>query len=446
MSGTLTYSQRYEQWFNYDSEITAEILFQIEYEVLTKLLNGLLQYQQLIFTHTCVQMFTDKDLRAIYEIIEKYVQQNGINKLNAYDLIDSLKGKDIKYVQYLWSMKENFIHSGDAENWLMRLHNQYEKKLYSECKTRTDFLKVDNELSKYRIQATECQLLDAAMQYLDDYDKKADSLVKSYYRSVDNLIGGLQGGNYVILAGSTGMGKTATALNLVVNIARHGKQVLFFSLEMTTEELLTRIIASEISISSENIRNRNLSEDEMDKYVNYLGSNKFEQLQNCITIPTVTSLDIAKVEEIVRKSKTDIIFIDYLGLIKGDNTKQNTYEQISDISRRLKLLAIETNKPLIALHQLNRDMKNRQDKHPTLSDIRDSGKIEQDADFIWFVYRPSYFNVSADKTALEFMIAKSRHTGGAGKVAHLKFNGQYQRITDPLGETKEDTRQCTINY
>lgn len=442
MSTTLTYSQRYNQWAEFDYNLDAQ--FEIEYEIINRFINGLQQYQQLIFNHISSDMFTDKDLRAICEIVKEYVQKNGINKLNAYDLICSLEGKQIKYVQYIEHLKECFICSGDAENWLIRLHNSYEKRLYREGKTKADFLKIESELNKYRLQTVECKLFDVAMGYLDTYDELAKNIVKTYYKSIDILIGGLQGGNFVILAGSTGMGKTATALNLVINMARHGKKVLFFSLEMTTDELLTRIIAIEASISFENIRNRNLSEEEMAKYVAYVDSKRFKQFQNLITIPAITSLNITKIEEIVQKTKADIIFVDYLGLVKGDSSKQNTYEQISDISRRLKLLAIETNKPLIALHQLNRDMKNRPDKHPTLSDIRDSGKIEQDADFIWFVYRPAYFDISADKTAFEFILAKSRHTGKAGNIAKLKFDGQYQRITDPLGETKGEYKQCKM--
>jgi replicative DNA helicase len=168
----------------------------------------------------------------------------------------------------------------------------------------------------------------------------------------------------------------------------------------------------------------------MDKYVKFIGSKDFQEMEKHITIPATANLNIGKIEEIVKKSNADIIFIDYLGLIRSDNLKQNTYEQISDISRRIKLLAIETNKPIVVLHQLNRDMKDRQDKRPKLSDIRDSGKIEQDADFITFVFRPAYFDIEADKTAMEFIIGKARHTSGAGQKAELCFVGLYQKILE----------------
>lgn len=400
----------------------------IEQEVLIRLLNGQTQYQQLIINHTCLDMFQAKELRALYNLMVKYFKQN--HKLNAYDLINSLNDKDVIYTEYILNLKNWFVCSADSENWIKRLQIIYEKNILSECQTVDDYKKAVEKINQYKIQATECKLMDTALTYLDEYEKKADSMIKTGYKGIDRLIGGLQGGNYMILAGSTGMGKTAMALNLVINMVEKGKNVLLFSLEMTAEELLSRIIANIMEISSENIRNRNLSDSEMSKYVKFVGSKDFQEMEKHITIPATTNLNIAKIEEIVKKSNADIVFIDYLGLIRADSIKQNTYEQISDISRRIKLLAIETNKPIIVLHQLNRDMKDRQDKRPKLSDIRDSGKIEQDADFITFVFRPAYFDVEADKTAMEFIIGKARHTSGAGQKADLYFSGLYQKILE----------------
>lgn len=431
MSGTLTYNDRYNHWRDYEiCRNTEKLQFEIEKEVLIRLLCGKTQYQQMILNHTCAEMFTDRDIRAIYVIISKYVQKRGINKLNPIDVIDSLRDDEIKYIEYIMHLKDWFICSADSENWIMRLHVRYENQLFAGCKSISDLKLAEKELIKYKLYNTECKLFDTAVQYINDYDKKAENIIKTYYPSIDKLISGFQGGNYTILAGSTGMGKTAMALNLIINMAKHNKNILLFSFEMTPDELLTRIIANELKIPTEAIRNRNLSQDDLNKYVEYIDSNDFEVLQNSITIPAIVNLNISKLEEIVKKSNADIIFIDYLGLIKGDDTKNSTYEQVSDISRRLKLLAIETNKPLIVLHQLNRDMKDRRDKHPKLSDIRDSGKIEQDADFICFVYRPAYYDTNVDNTYLEFMIAKSRHTNGAGKIAQLKFDGSYQRISE----------------
>ena len=442
MSGTQTYDERYDYWLN---KVMPELQENIEKEVLIRLIGGNIQYKQLIHNHICSDMFNNKDYKAIYNIIIKYLQAHSLEELDANNLIISLDNKDVKYAEYILHLGKWFICSADASNWIMQLQALYEKRIYKACSTKADFLSAEKEIGRLKLQNTEQELTDVAMRYLDEYDTMASSIIKTYYQSIDNLIGGLQGGNYMILAGSTGMGKTVMALNLVMSIVKHKKKVLFFSLEMTPDELLSRIVSKEAEISAEGIRNRNLSQKDLDRYVSYIASNAFNIIQKRISIPSITNLDIGKIEEIVRKSKADVVFIDYLGLIRSDNPKANTYEQISDISRRLKLLAIESKKPLIVLHQLNRDMKARKDKHPTLSDIRDSGKIEQDADFITFVYRPAYYDPAANRTTLEFMVAKSRHTSGAGNIALLKFVGQYQKIVDPLGETKEVYAQRTLN-
>lgn len=426
MSTTLAYSDRYEQLKEDEKLLQADI----EQEILIRLLCGKPQYQELIINHTCVNMFTDRNHKQIYKLMCDYIQKNETHILDAYDFILSLDDKNTQHTSYLVALKDMYITSADSENWVMRLQVRYEKALFSECKNVNDYRNAVIELNKYKLLDTECNLLDVATKYLDDYEKKSESMVKTGYKNIDDLIGGLQGGNYMVLAGSTGMGKTAMALNLVLNVLKQGKEVLLFSLEMTAEELLSRIIANIMEIPAAALRNRCLLKKDLGRYINFISSEKFKQLENLLKIPTTNNLNISKIEQIVRKSQADIVFIDYLGLIRSDNQRQSTYEQISDISRRLKLLAIETNKPFVVLHQLNRDMKARADKRPQLSDIRDSGKIEQDADFITFVYRPAYFNLDADKTEMQFIIGKSRHTGGAGNTANLCFSGTYQKILE----------------
>ena len=429
-------------------DVKNNLQYEVEYEVILRLINSITSYQQLILapTSTCADMFTDKDLKRIYEISKNYVSKYGINALNAIDLINSLQGNDVLYVQYIWDLKQNFICSADSVNWVKRLQNLYKKRLETQCRTFADLENVNKEIAKYKIENIESNIFDESLKYLDDYETKANNIVLSYYKQVDRLIGGFMGGNFVIIAANTGMGKTAIALNLALNMAKHDKKSLIISLEMGTDELLMRIVSSQTGISSINLRNRNLTDNEMNTYVRYIGTEQFKQIQNNITIPNIKRLNISVIEEIIRKSKADIIFIDYLSLIKGDNNELNKYEEVTDISRRLKLLAIETNKPIICLQQLNRDVKNRQNKRPSLSDIRDSGAIEQDADIVAFCYRPSYYDPNEEKTKFEFIVGKSRHSGGAGQTAYLRFDGAHQKITDPTGETEREVKQCTINY
>lgn len=427
--------ERYKEWKESDEGKDIDsIQVDIETEILARLLSGKIQYKQAILNHTCKEMFTDKDLRAMYEIIIKYLQSHELKDLTPFNIMTWLDKKDVKYIHYFMYLKQVFTCSADVDNWLIRLHNLYEKRILTECKTIKEIQEAQENVNKYKLQERESKLFDVAIQYINDYDRKSDNIVKTNYPKIDELIGGFQGGNYIILAGATGMGKTAMAINLIMNIIKQKKKVLFISLEMTPGEILSRIISRELKIPSESIRNHTLSEQNLNKYVAYIDSKDFKELQENITIPATNDLSISKIEEIVRKSKAHVVFVDYLGLVKADNIRSSSYEQVSDISRRLKLLAMETDKPIVCLHQLNRANADRKDKRPLLSDLRDSGKIEQDADFITFVYRPCYYDPQTDNKYMEFIVGKSRHTSGANKVAQLNFEGYFQLITERTGQ------------
>ena len=429
-----TFKERYKDWKESDEgRDVAELQTDIETEILTRLLSGKIQYKQTILNHTCTDMFVDKDTKAMYEIILKYIKTHELKDLTPFNLMVWLDKKDVKYIQYFMFLKSNYITAADCDNWLIRLHNLFEKKLFSSCTDMNGIQKAQDVIKKYKLQERESKLFDVAIDYINNYENKSENIVKTNYASIDELIGGFQGGNYVILAGATGMGKTAMAINLIMNIIKQNKKVLLISLEMTPEELLGRIISRELKIPTEALRNHTLSEQNLNKYVQYIDSEEFKKLQEHLTIPASNNLTISKIEEIVRKSKSDIVFIDYLGLIQSE-LKASAYEQVSDTSRRLKLLAMETDKPIICLHQLNRANAERKDKRPKLSDLRDSGKIEQDADFITFVYRPFYYESDKDPKYLEFYIGKSRHTSGANKTALLNFDGIFQNITERINK------------
>ena len=447
MSTTLTYSERYADVENSIIPFTQE---KIEFNVLGKLLCSPENIQRDIFEHITPQMFTVSIYRKIFKIIQEYVGNNGFNGLCVTGLDIFYFGEDnkiidIKVAQTLLELIEESICYSDYKNWVMWLQISYKKRAEQECKTIEAAITLKEEYEKLQFKKYNSDLNNSYYDYLDSYEKAANSIIKTYYKSVDTLIGGFQGGELIILAGATSMGKTATALNFMFKMLKHNKQCLLIEYEMTQAELLQRLIANELSINSENIRNRTLSESELNKYVAYGESKSFKDLNNLLTIPETAPKNISLLESYVKKSDADIVFIDHLGLIKSD-LKGTRYEQITDISRRLKLLAMDINKPIIALCQLSRTVKDNRDNMPTLSNLRDSGAIEQDANTILFVYRPAYYDFNADKTALEIICAKSRSTGGAGKIAQLKFNGQYQRITDPMGETTKEYKQCGMMY
>ena len=418
----------------------------IEYEVMAMLIGGRSEYQQLILDHTNENMFFDKNLKNIYILSRLCVDAFGIKKLNKTDLILNLErngglpNSRKELITYLHKHSEQYEKqiqrldyectcSANAANWIEKLHTSYLNKSEAMKVSYEEHARIIAELEELKINNTETGLGEIAVKFSNSLDDRSRNIIKTCYPSIDKLIGGLQGGNLMILAGATGMGKTAMALNIVLRMAKAGRKILLFSLEMKPEELFIRIASMETLINSETYRKGGLTEAEAGKYYSYIGSYSFEKLKTQISIHNKSSVSISQIESIVRKSNADIVCIDYLGLISGDR-KTNTYEEISDVSRRLKLLANDSNKPFIVLHQLNRDAKNRTDKRPTLSDIRDSGKIEQDADFITFVYRPSYYDNTKDKNSMEFIIGKSRHSGGAGKIANLIFNGDTQLIKD----------------
>ena len=261
----------------------------------------------------------------------------------------------------------------------------------------------------------------------DDYEMRLKSKpLRTGFESIDKTMGYLRGGDFVVLAAATGMGKTCMMLNIALSMAKQGKKVLIFSLEMSKEQLMNRIVSSETGISASKFRNATMTKEESLKYFEFVYSEKFLNLN--IQICTEYNITTDKIRTTVLESNADIVFIDYMGLISGGN-KQSSYERVSEISRNLKLLAMESNKPLIVLHQLNRSSAERKDKRPIISDLRDSGKIEQDADIIGFVYRPAYYNEYLNNNIMQLIIAKNRH-GKNNVTCELGFNPTTQKISD----------------
>lgn len=215
-------------------------------------------------------------------------------------------------------------------------------------------------------------------------------------------------------------------INLIASIAKQGYKVDVFSLEMSLKQLQNRLICSQAKIDASKLRTQSLKGYERDKYLRYI----YTSLPLFpIKICTEYNIDVKKIRQLEKKSDSDIVFIDYLGLISGNNQK-SSYERIGDISRELKLTAMEVNKPFFVLHQLNRGYAERQDKRPKLSDLRDSGKIEQDADTVCFIHRPAYFEPEKYRDFdLRFLIEKSRHTEG-GKSVELYYDSTTQTVKE----------------
>jgi replicative DNA helicase len=242
--------------------------------------------------------------------------------------------------------------------------------------------------------------------------------VRTGYRDLDNMTAGLQRSDLIILAARPAMGKTTLVTNLAYNVATIAKQpVLFFSLEMSKEQLVDRMLADASGVDSWNIRTGNLSDDDFSKLSDAMG----EMAEAPIFIddtPGVSVLEMrTKARRAAHEQPLGLIIIDYLQLMQGSGRDNgNRVQEVSEISRGLKLLARELNVPVIALSQLSRSVESRSPQIPMLSDLRESGSIEQDADIVMFIYREEYYNPDTDRKQITDLIIAKHRNGPVGKI------------------------------
>jgi replicative DNA helicase len=251
------------------------------------------------------------------------------------------------------------------------------------------------------------------------------------WQYLDKYIGGYNGGDLVVIAGRPAMGKTAIALSLTKCFAEIGGKALFLSLEMSNEQLTKRYLSIIGNIPNYKVRNGNLKEQDIDKLCNIANS---QTVNFFVDDDPETSINDIKAKVKLHKAKhgLELLVIDYIQLIKG--TKQNREQEVAEISRNLKLLAKELNITVIILAQLSRASEARQDKRPLLSDLRESGAIEQDADVVLFPFRPAYYQ--QDKPAIEeaeLIIGKNRN--GECATIPTRFEGQLTLYTEDTTPT-----------
>lgn len=241
--------------------------------------------------------------------------------------------------------------------------------------------------------------------------------VPSGYQDLDRMTSGFQKSDLIILAARPSVGKTAFALNVAQNVAvRSNETVAIFSLEMSASQLVQRMICAEANLDAHKIRTGMLEEEDWGKLT--MGIGALSQAPIYIDdSPGVTVTEIrAKCRRLKIERGLGLIVIDYLQLIHGRGKGDNRQQEISEISRTLKMIARELEVPVIALSQLSRSVEQRQDKRPMLSDLRESGSIEQDADIVAFLYRDDYYNPETEKkNIIEILISKQRN-GPTGKV------------------------------
>ena len=382
------------------------------------------------------------------------------NELSRYKEVESVGG-----VAYLASLTEGLPRRPVIEEYIRIVKDKsLLRRLMSICSAAIARAADQSETALEVIGAAETQLLEASEKGIVHGLQPLDVIVQHSFGTIDNLYSqsrevtgmatdftsfdhmtsGLQKGELVIIAARPSMGKTALAINIAQNAAvNHAATVAVFSLEMSKESLLRRMLASQAWVDQRKLQTGFLGREDHDKLQRAL-----EQLIEArIFIDDSAGISLAEMRAKARRlrqtaGKLDLVVVDYLQLMSATLPAaggrrigyENRVQEVSAISRGLKALAKELNVPVVALSQLSRSSEKRDDKRPMLSDLRESGSIEQDADVVAFIHRESYYNrdeemSESDKAKSEIIIAKQRN--GPTGIVHLNFISKFTRFDNP---------------
>jgi replicative DNA helicase len=297
-----------------------------------------------------------------------------------------------------------------------------------------EFLKIAGEYDRKGIVLADA-VLDATIEDIQRRMENEDKItgIPTGFADLDGLTGGMQRSDLIILAARPGMGKTALVLNMAANAAKSGNKTVIFTLEMSKEQLMMRILSSEAQVDSGRLRKGDLASDEQDRLIE--GARRMYAVKENLGIDETPSITLSELRSRCRRHHKeyglDLVIIDYLQLMGSSSTRkmESREREISEISMGLKALAKELQVPVIALAQLNRGPDARPDKRPKISDLRESGSLEQDADLILFVYRDEYYNPqSEDQGIAEINVAKNRH--GESKKIKVAYHPNYVAFKD----------------
>ena len=331
------------------------------------------------------------------------------------------------------------VEKASTRRKLIKAGNNIAEKAYAEDANVNDLVgEAERELFEVSDKIVKSdyvpmdQLLADAMERIAELQANKGVLrgLKTGFSDIDKKTAGFQKGDLIIIGARPAMGKTTFAQNLAYNIANINKRgVLFFSMEMAANEIVDRIISDIADVDNWRMRTGNLSDEEFSRVGDALG--EIDELP--IYIDDTSAMTIAEMRNKARRAAHDhdigIIIIDYLQLMSGsDRYAGNRVQEITEISRGLKVLARELEIPVVALAQLSRNVTGRDDPRPVLSDLRDSGSIEQDADLVMFLHRPDYYKKpeEEDTNITELLIRKHRH--GAIGTIELYFDGAKSRF------------------
>jgi len=406
-----------------------------------------------ISEHVTAKDFYDKRHATIYSgMMRLYERHRPVDLLT---LTEELKKKDelemIGGSAYLTELTNYVPTAAHAEAYaelvaqkavrrrLIKASSEISEMGFDEETTTQELLqKAEAELFSVSDQSLKQDLVSIETILTDSFDrmeelhrnKGALRGIRTGYRDLDNMTAGLQRSDLIILAARPAMGKTTLVTNLAYNVATIAKQpVLFFSLEMSKEQLVDRMLADASGVDAWNIRTGNLSDEDFSKLSEAMG----EMAEAPIYLDDTPGLSVLEMRTKARRAAHDaplgLIIVDYLQLMQGSGRDNgNRVQEVSEISRGLKLIARELNVPLIALSQLSRSVESRSPQIPQLADLRESGSIEQDADIVSFIYRPGYYEPDNPEfeNITDLIIAKHRN-GPVGKV-QLYFHPERLRF------------------
>jgi replicative DNA helicase len=400
------------------------------------------------------EAFYREDNRAIYSaILSLYSRNEPIDIITVKaELVEQGNFERVGGLEYLAELPDRVPTTANVEKYI---------KIVDEKATLRSLIQTSNELISLGYDESEDvdRIMDMAEKKVFNLSQKKstkgyspikDVLVESFaqletlynqkgnvtgittgFIDLDNKTAGLHNSDLIILAARPAMGKSAFAINLATNAAMKANvPVVIFNLEMSKEQVGNRILCSEAMVDSNKIRTGQIEDDDWMKLASTLG----ELSEAPIYIDDTPGISIMEIRAKCRKLKMEknigLVVIDYLQLIQGSGKKNASREQeISEISRSLKILAKELDVPVIALSQLSRSVESRDDKRPMLSDLRESGAIEQDADIVIFLYRDDYYNENSEKKNIaEVILAK--HRGGSTGTVELAWLPSYTKFAN----------------
>ena len=398
--------------------------------------------------------FYRDDNKTIYQAtMNLYRKSEPIDIITLKDELESMnKFEQVGGYEYLASLPDKVPTTANVQKYI---------KIVEEKALLRKLIKTSNEIEELAYNQTEEveDIMDGAEKKIFDlmqrkntksYTPIKDILVESFtnleklynqkqhitgvptqFYDLDDKTAGLHGSELILIAARPAMGKTTFALNIATNAAlKSNVPVAIFSLEMSKDQIVNRMLCSEAMVDSNKVRTGKLDEEDWVKLAEAIGPLSEAGIYIDDT-PGISVIDIrTKCRKLKMEKNIGLVVIDYLQLVQGSSKKSNNREQeIAEISRSLKILAKELNVPVIALSQLSRAVEQRPDHRPMLSDLRESGSIEQDADIVMFLYRDDYYNEdSPEKNIAEVIIAKQR--GGSTGTVKLYWMGNYTKFVN----------------